>query len=933
MKISKTLFVLSVSLLFSTVSLAQKPNHEWASSIGGTDFEQGTSVITDKSGNVYSTGLFFGKADFDPNSTSTSYLTSKGGSDIYILKLDKDGKFVWARNIGDTMDDAGNSINLDASGNVYVTGYFMDKPDFDPGSSSSVMTSAGGMDIFVCKFDASGNFVWASQQGGSDNEAGTGIDLDASDNVYITGYFNDKVDFDPDGKATAFLTSYGAGDIFVSRLDNKGAYVWAIQMGGSDNDEGTAIALDSIGYVYTTGYFLDQADFDPGSGSANLTAVGDADIFVSRLDIKGNYSWARPAGDNAFDAGTGIAVDGYGNSYTTGLYYGGPDFDPGTGKGQVYTLTSNGDYDIFVWKLNAAGSFVWAKTMGGDYFDAGLSIALDDNKSVFTTGIFEDVVDFDPGSGSQTLTSAGSSDIFISKLDISGNYVWISGIGGTDYDEGRSITVDKLKSVYTTGDYTDKVDFDPGSGTNYLTSAGDADAFVLKLSLCKASVTDLNISACNSYFFNGTTYYSGGNYTKILKNSTGCDSIVNLKLKINSATFETLPVGACNSYTINGQTYTSEGTYTQTLTNKAGCDSFLVIELKFLTSAGSIAPKACNTATINGQTYTKSGKYTQTLTNKAGCDSTLTINLSVFKSTSSNPVKTACNEYTMNGKTYTTSGTYTQKILNNASCDSNITLNLTVNYSSAFTFNKDACSSYTLNALTYNKSGDYTQTIANKKGCDSVITVKLSINNSAFSFKTTECQSYKLNNQTYNESGVYNQTIPNKKGCDSSITLNLTIKKVITTVTQTGNSLTSNATVGATYQWLDCNKGNGPILGEIGQSYTPTVTGDYAVRVTQNNCTDNSICYPIKVGKVANSLNNTIHVFPNPTKEEANIVLRNSLSNGTIKLITITGQTLTVKTNQTGDNFTINLSDQAKGIYFIEISQDGKVARVKLIKN
>ena len=924
----KKLVLLLFIFISSHLLHAQNLKYEWAKNIGGSATDQGNSIIVDRYGNVYSTGFFMDSADFDPNPKSVTNLYSNGSADIFISKLDSKGNFVWAINIGGNYDDAGNSINLDVAGNVYITGYFQDKVDFDPSKASYPLTSSGGTDIFVCKFDASGNFVWATKMGGKEDDGGNGIDLDGSGNVYTTGYFMDSVDFDANPKSTALIVSYGSLDIFVSRIDNKGNYSWAGQMGGKSDDIGYSIALDSLGNIYTTGSFADQANFDPTpKSSALLTANATADIFVSKLTLKGSYVWARSAGASGYNEARGIVVDAYGNNYTTGYFYG------TTGKGQIFNLTSNGNADIFVWKLDASGSFKWAKNFGGYDDDAGLSIALDPNNYVYTTGIFGDVVDFDPGSGSMNLTSSGYWDIFISKLNSSGAYDWAASVGDYDDDAGLAVAIEKSIGVYISGAYmSTKVDFDPGTGTDYLSNMGDKDDFILKLSLCKASYTNIIVSACNSYTYFGNTYYNSGDYSRTLKNSIGCDSIVILKLTINTSTLATLYVNTCNSYTLNGKTYTAEGSYTQTLVNKAGCDSFLMLELKFLTSSGSFTTKACNTCTINGKTYTSTGKYIQTLKNKAGCDSALTINLTILKSTFSTITPTACNSYKLFGTTYTNSGTYTQIEKNNAGCDSTITLKLTINKSTAEIINTGACVNYTLNSQTYTKSGTYFQTLKNKKGCDSLITLNLSINNTASTLTTTGCQSFTLNGQTYTNSGVYNQTILNAKGCDSNITLNLTVNKVITTVTNIGGVLTSDA-VGVAYQWLDCKKANSPVLGEIYQSYTPTATGDYSVVVTKNNCTDTSNCYSVKVGKIENSAGNIVKVFPNPTNGEIKILLRNSLKNGTIKLLNTTGQVMYERQNVSGNNFILNLTEMSKEIYFVEINQNGIISRFKVAKN
>ncbi len=153
-----------------------------------------------------------------------------------------------------------------------------------------------------------------------------------------------------------------------------GDFVWARAMGGTYWDEGHAIAVDSAGNVYTTGYFRDTVDFDPGPGTYDLTSAGWADIFVSKLDSGGNFVWAKSMGGPSEDQGWDIAVDGAGNVCTTGYFFETADFDPGPG---IYNLTSVGEADIFVWKLDSSGDFVWAKSMGGTEWDMGNGIAVE----------------------------------------------------------------------------------------------------------------------------------------------------------------------------------------------------------------------------------------------------------------------------------------------------------------------------------------------------------------------------------------------------------------------------------------------------------------------------------------------------------------------------------------------------------------------------
>ncbi|MCH2046242.1 MAG: SBBP repeat-containing protein, partial [Saprospiraceae bacterium] len=154
------------------------------------------------------------------------------------------------------------------------------------------------------------------------------------------------------------------------------------------------------------------------------------------------------------------------------------DFDPGAG---TTNLSPVGSSDIFIQKLDASGNFLWAKSFGGSSSDQGNSIAVDAAGNVYTTGSFEDTVDFDPGAGTTNLSAIGGSDIFIQKLDASGNFLWAKSFGGSSSDWGSSIAVDASENVYTTGSFQDTVDFDPGAGTINLISQGSLDIFVHKI--------------------------------------------------------------------------------------------------------------------------------------------------------------------------------------------------------------------------------------------------------------------------------------------------------------------------------------------------------------------------------------------------------------------------------------------------------------------
>jgi hypothetical protein len=216
-------------------------------------------------------------------------------------------------------------------------------------------------------------------------------------------------------------------------------------------------------------------------------------------------------------------------------------------------------------------------------------------------------------------------------------------------------------------------------------------------------------------------------------------------------------------------------------------------------------------------------------------------------------------------------------------------------------------------------------TIPNAAGCDSVMTLNLTINNSTSSTQTaTACNSYVWNNNTYTVSGTYMDTIPNAAGCDSVMTLNLTINTVNTSVIDSGSFLTANA-AGASYQWLDCNNNYSIIAGATNQTYTPSASGNYAVAVTQNNCTDTSACYNITTINISeNTKADDFIIFPNPFSVYTVLQTNNPFHNATLTVDNCFGQTVAQIKNISGQAITFNRDNLPSGLYFIRLTEDNK---------
>jgi hypothetical protein len=472
-------------LIASVISNAQ--NCFWAKGIGGPNDENSNAIVLDNARNVYTAGFYRGAVDFDPGA-GISMLNS-GWYVSYINKLDSMGDFIWAKAIGTPVGTGGwsaaQSMAIDASANLYVSGFFQDTCDFDPSAGVTYFIAGTATQIYsayVCKYDSAGNLIWAQAFGGPSGLAmPVKMTLDALGNTYVTGSFRGTVDFDPGiGTQNATAASGGTGDdIFISKFDAAGNFKWVATMGSNGSDDSWGIQTDVRGNVYTVGRFENTVDFDPGPSVANLISTGGRDIFICKLDSSGNYQWAKSMGNSTHDdGGFAIVIDHQSNLCLGGNFGGTVDFDPGSA---VHNLTSNGQADAFTAKFDTAGNYLWAKAFLSPSDVNILSIATDDNDNVYSAGYYYLTADFDPGAGTHNITSVGSADIFVSKLDPSGNFVSTQSMGGPNSDIANSIAINQNEDMFTTGVFNDSADFDPSTAVYSLIGNGGPDIFISKI--------------------------------------------------------------------------------------------------------------------------------------------------------------------------------------------------------------------------------------------------------------------------------------------------------------------------------------------------------------------------------------------------------------------------------------------------------------------
>ncbi len=387
----------------------------WSRTWGGIGGEKARSITTDNDGNVYVTGGYSWTVDFNPGVEVEEH-TSNGGHDIFVSKFDSDGNFQWVNGWGSSLAEWGHDIVADALGNIYATGHFYLTVDFDPGLDEDIHTSKGLQDIFVSKFNSNGDFLWAITVGGVGHDAGNGIDVDTSNNIYIAGSFHDLVDFDP-GSGVAMQASNGGYDAFLSKYKSDGSYSWALTWGGIYDDWSYGLKIDNSDNILVDGVFQDIVDFYPGPSEQLHQSNGEEDLFLSKFDPVGNFSWALTwggaASENAHLASRAPAIDSSDNIYFPGTFTGVVDFDPGL---EILEYISIGAYDSFLSKFDHDGNYLWTRTWGGLSTDVASAAAVDYTDKVIVTGWFSDEVDFNPGSGFDHHSSNGNGDVFLVKF-------------------------------------------------------------------------------------------------------------------------------------------------------------------------------------------------------------------------------------------------------------------------------------------------------------------------------------------------------------------------------------------------------------------------------------------------------------------------------------------------------------------------------------
>ena len=352
-------------------------------------------------------------------------------------------------------------------GRTVIIGTYFAVNDLDPGVGLLEFNAETYGQPFAMVVDSNGILDWAWANSNIATELPIKLCVDVLSNVYFCGKMSAIGDIDP-GSNEVLLDA--SNDAVAIKLTPDGELEWATIIGAGLNTTPTAIAVDSAGFVYTTGRIGNNyADFDPGPDTVGLY-VADGHMFVHKLSPNQELVWVKQLITDEWTWATGSRdMELYQNEYLylTGTFRDTTDFDPGPGTA---ILSSNGKEDVFAMKMNLDGELVWARSFGGtginnisDLTDHVESLAVTADGKVIVVGSYSDTCDFDPGPDVDLRISQGQTDMFILQLTEAGELDWVHTLGNTGYEHAEQVQLDSSGNIYVTGSVQDGVDLDPGT--------------------------------------------------------------------------------------------------------------------------------------------------------------------------------------------------------------------------------------------------------------------------------------------------------------------------------------------------------------------------------------------------------------------------------------------------------------------------------------
>ena len=490
-----------ILLTLFTISLnAQDLN--WAIQLASDDSNSslyGYDIAVNSENDILVAGNYYGTVDFDPSSTVQN-LNSGGQRSNYIMKLDENGSLIWVNQLFSPSTNGDLVFTIDDDDNFYVAGAFREETDFDFGSGTTSFPTDEG-EQYVAKYNTDAELIWIVRLGKEDSDMTiSDINIDVNGDAIVVGSFESNIKL-TDANDNYSLFSNGEYDGYITKINgDSGLFQWYKNFGGTDNEVLHAVVTDADTNIFLTGVFYETTDLDPGSGNFPLTANGVGDAFITKLKSNGNFVWAGAISGPATEVGYDIITDNNGDLIISGGWAQVADFDMGPDE----FLYSGGGSRTFINKIDTAGNFIWVTRYSTFISTSEREMVVDSDNNIYQTGAFGGVFDdisMSTSIGNITLTTTGSTDAIISKINSDGYFVWAKQIIGSEQQFGIDIALNNNGDILATGGFKGMADFNPGDGVFNLNANETYDAYIINVTQnCPdftAAIKDVNNVLCS----------------------------------------------------------------------------------------------------------------------------------------------------------------------------------------------------------------------------------------------------------------------------------------------------------------------------------------------------------------------------------------------------------------------------------------------------
>jgi Beta-propeller repeat len=471
----------------------------WATYYGGSGDDKGNGIAIDTNGNIVITG--------STNSTNTIatigvHQTILGSSfeDAFIAKFNSDGLRQWATYYGGSEIDVGYRIVTDINGNIIMTGGTISTNAISTIGAHQTVFGGGGInfnfDAFIAKFNSNGIRQWATYYGGSNDDFGLGIAMDANGNILITGQASSASAIATVG-AHQTINGGGIRDAFIAKFNTNGVRQWATYYGGSNGERGNGIATDANGNIIITGFTNSTNAIATVGAHQAIYGGGASDAFIAKFNSNGIIQWATYYGGSSDDYGNGIATDANGNILISGQTY---------STNAIATVGSHqtiigGLSDAFIAKFSTNGVIQWATYYGGSSgHESAAGIATDASGNIIIVGWASSSSAIATVGAHQTIYGGGSGDAFTAKFNTNGIRQWATYYGGIGYDVGNGITADANGNIIITGQTSSTNAIAISGAHQTVFGGGSNDAFIAKFS--SAGILPVKLIAFNALLDN-----------------------------------------------------------------------------------------------------------------------------------------------------------------------------------------------------------------------------------------------------------------------------------------------------------------------------------------------------------------------------------------------------------------------------------------------